>query len=386
MQYMFNIQRVGKFFFALGLLFFYCEYVMYYVVLLQCSWPTLEAKNIDPLLGVPPSASRKEVKSMILADTHLLGWSQGHWFDKLRREWQMERSFKSASLLFSPDAVFILGDIFDEGKWASDKEFNEHVQRFRKMFPHSTDTAMQVLVGNHDVGFHYMMSGHKLKRFEDSFKADMVRMVNLDGSLFILVNSMALEGDGCKLCMTARIKLKKMARKLQCSKNPKDPSLKCDGIETIPYSRPILMQHFPLFRNSDEECTGPDAPPEEEKSIKFRPQIDALSREATQELFQWFEPRLAITAHTHHGCLTLHKFKKSSIPEWTVPSFSWRNRKNPSFLLMVSTPTDYAINKCFLPNEDSANYIYASGVLLIFCWFVSPVILRCKLSRYRKES
>ncbi|XP_064640414.1 metallophosphoesterase 1-like isoform X2 [Lineus longissimus] len=323
---------------------------------------------------------------MILADTHLLGWSQGHWFDKIRREWQMERSFKSASLLFSPDAVFILGDIFDEGKWANDKEFNEHVQRFRKMFPHSTDTEMQVLVGNHDVGFHYMMSDHKLKRFEDSFKADMVRMVNLDGSLFILVNSMALEGDGCKLCMTARIKLKKIARQLQCSKNPKDPSLKCDGVEAIPYSRPILMQHFPLFRDSDEECSGLDAAPEDEKTIKFKPQIDALSREATQELFQWFEPRLVITAHTHHGCFTLHKFKKSSIPEWTVPSFSWRNRKNPSFLLMVSTPTNYAINKCFLPDENTAIYIYASGLILIFCWFISPVILRCKLSRYRKES
>jgi hypothetical protein len=44
------------------------------------------------------------------------------------------------------------------------------------------------------------------------------------------------------------------------------------------------FQHFPLFRNSDEECTGPDAPPDEEKSIPFKPQIDTLSREATQEV------------------------------------------------------------------------------------------------------
>lgn len=37
------------------------------------------------------------------------------------REWQMERAFQTALWLLRPEIVFILGDIFDEGKWSSQK-------------------------------------------------------------------------------------------------------------------------------------------------------------------------------------------------------------------------------------------------------------------------
>lgn len=37
------------------------------------------------------------------------------------REWQMERSFQTALFLLRPEMVFILGDVFDEGKWSSNK-------------------------------------------------------------------------------------------------------------------------------------------------------------------------------------------------------------------------------------------------------------------------
>ena len=46
---------------------------------------------------------------MLLADTHLLGPYRGHWFDKLRREWQMHRAFQTAITLHKPEVVFILG-------------------------------------------------------------------------------------------------------------------------------------------------------------------------------------------------------------------------------------------------------------------------------------
>lgn len=35
------------------------------------------------------------------------------------REWQMERAFQTALWLLQPEVVFILGDVFDEGKWSS---------------------------------------------------------------------------------------------------------------------------------------------------------------------------------------------------------------------------------------------------------------------------
>lgn len=46
---------------------------------------------------------------MLLADVHLLGPYTGHWADKLKREWQMHRSFQTAIKLFHPEVVFILG-------------------------------------------------------------------------------------------------------------------------------------------------------------------------------------------------------------------------------------------------------------------------------------
>lgn len=59
------------------------------------------------------------------------------WLWSNRREWQMERAFQTALWLLRPEVVFILGDIFDEGKWSSQKvttsswlsKINQHKQR-----------------------------------------------------------------------------------------------------------------------------------------------------------------------------------------------------------------------------------------------------------------
>ena len=60
----------------------YNEFLVYYLVLLQCWWPELNSSLLD--LGVA-SDHQGEIKALVLADTHLLGSREGHWFDKLRR-------------------------------------------------------------------------------------------------------------------------------------------------------------------------------------------------------------------------------------------------------------------------------------------------------------
>lgn len=94
-------------------LFVFCEWLIYYLVILQCSWP--EFYNEEN------SRRSEPLKAMLLTDTHLLGSQDGHWFDKLRREWQMERAFQTAISYFNPDVVFLLGDLFDEGMKCSDE-------------------------------------------------------------------------------------------------------------------------------------------------------------------------------------------------------------------------------------------------------------------------
>ena len=79
---------------CLGLL--YNEFLVYYLVLSLCQYPpVMDSTTSSPV--------------MILADTHLLGSRLGHWADKLRREWQMYRTFQTAQTLFSPRHVFFLG-------------------------------------------------------------------------------------------------------------------------------------------------------------------------------------------------------------------------------------------------------------------------------------
>lgn len=97
----------------------FCEYIIYYVVIYECTWPLLNDK--DSFKNGKFIDKAQTLRVMILSDPHLLGSQNGHWFDKLRREWQMKRSFQTAMTFFRPEAVFILGDIFDEGMICSDE-------------------------------------------------------------------------------------------------------------------------------------------------------------------------------------------------------------------------------------------------------------------------
>ncbi|XP_037537794.1 metallophosphoesterase 1 [Nematolebias whitei] len=338
--------------------FFFCEYLIYFPAIFQCAWPKLGRARDGEGTGGADSA----VRAMVLSDTHLLGAVGGHWFDKLRREWQMERAFQTALWLLQPEVVFILGDIFDEGKWSSQKHWEDDVRRFHRMFRHSPDTELVVLVGNHDIGFHYEMDWFKLQRFEKVFNASSTRMVTKRGVNFLLVNSVAMHGDGCPICQSVEKELIRLSRDLNCSlqksQSNSERAENCEGSRSYPPTAPVMLQHYPLYRVSDASCSGPDAAPPEERHLLFREKYDVLSKEASQRLLRWFRPRLILSGHTHSGCEFLHNKK---YPEISVPSFSWRNRNNPSFILASVSPSSYSLSKCFLPEESTVIGVYCSA-------------------------
>ncbi|CAH1133814.1 unnamed protein product [Ceutorhynchus assimilis] len=321
-------------------LLLYCEVLIFYFVQMNCSWPSLDPSKSDETI---PSSTEKPLKIMVLADTHLLGSKRGHWLDKLRREWQMYRAFQTAITLHNPELVFVLGDLMDEGHICSEKEFDYYIDRFYNLFSVPDGTKMYVVVGNHDIGFHYRISPYLQKRFEKGFKSPPVQLVSLRGNHFVLVNSMALEGDGCFLCQPAEVELRNIEKILKCSKNS---TKGCDPSLTLPkYSRPILMQHYPLYRESDKECTDFDAAPMPEKEELFRENWECLSKEATYQILKQVQPRLALSGHTHHGCT--RQLPIGGI-EITIPSFSWRNKNNPNYAL-VRISTDncfFLVAKC----------------------------------------
>ncbi|XP_037003878.2 metallophosphoesterase 1 isoform X2 [Artibeus jamaicensis] len=334
----------------------FCEFLIYYLVIFQCNWPKVKTSAYHS----EQETHETVLKAMFLADTHLLGEIRGHWLDKLRREWQMERAFQTALWLLQPEVVFILGDIFDEGKWSSSQAWADDVARFQKMFRHPPHVQLKVVAGNHDIGFHYQMDTYRIKRFDKVFNPEM--LFSWKGINFVMVNSVALEGDGCNICSEAEAELVKISHKLNCSR-----------------------EHFPLYRRSDANCSGEDAAPPEERSVPFKERYDVLSREASQKLLWWLQPRLVLSGHTHSACEVLHG---PGVPELSVPSFSWRNRHNPSFIMGSMTPTKHALAKCYLPLEDTVliTYCGAAGFLVVIILvdlglLASPFLLGCKLLR-----
>ncbi|XP_037298480.1 metallophosphoesterase 1 isoform X2 [Manduca sexta] len=343
----------------------YCEFGIYYVVIAQCSWPEL--------LG---GSEETTLKAFMLADTHLLGPWRGHWLDKMRREWQMNRAFQTIVHVHRPEIIFLLGDLFDEGEWTNRDQFEDYVTRFRKLFAVPEDIKLYVTVGNHDIGFHNNIRRGSIERFNKAFNTTSVQLVTIKGNHFVLINSMAMEGDYCSLCTDARSRIESISEILQCSENPTkctSKSKKYIKRNKHNYSRPILLQHFPLFRKSDAVCTEPDAPPLPERNKPFRLKIDALSKDATDYLVSKLKPRAVFGGHTHHGCLLHHNYKLSDsieFSEYSIPSFSWRNRPDPKYMLVKISPENYAVNKCELPKETTIAFTAIVSLILFSCYLV----------------
>lgn len=95
-----------------------------------------------------------------------------------------------------------------------------------------------------------------------------------------------------------------------------------------------FCQHFPMYRESDKDCIGEDTAPASEKNVKFKEAFDCLSKQSSELLFKLIKPRLILSGHTHHHCITKHVLEDKSVVEYSVPSFSWRNRNDPSFYLV----------------------------------------------------
>jgi len=316
--------------------FLFNEFFIYYAFISLCKWPLQETSNIN--------------RAIILSDTHLLGIRLGHWFDKLRREWQMRRSFQTALQIHQPDVVFILGDLFDEGKWVTDdEEWKMYVERAEELF-NSPNSPLYVVIGNHDVGFHNHMTEAKIKRFFDHYQKKHFELIELNfGVFFILVNSMSLQDDHCSICNQANEEFDELQNYFHCSLS----KTHCKNGEIIK-SRPILLQHFPLYRESDESCSGLDAArPEEIKP--FVEGFDCVSKASSQKLLKNLSPRLVLSGHTHNGCEYKHE---DGTVEISVPSFSWRNRNNPSFMMLSVSKDDWEITKCYLPTESLVFFIY----------------------------
>lgn len=138
---------------------------------------------------------------------------------------------------------------------------------------------------------------------------------------------MTMEGDGCGFCWKAENDIKLIGRQLMCANDKSNPKCKYMDRPLDSYSQPILLQHFPMYRKSDTDCIEHDSPAIE----TYRERWEVISQRATEFLGRTLQPRVAFSGHSHHYC---HSINSLGIDEYTVASFSWRNKRNPSFLLV----------------------------------------------------
>lgn len=62
------------------------------------------------------------------------------------------------------------------------------------------------------------INAHNRRRFSNAFDAPSVRRLDIRGNTFMLLNSMAFEGDGCAMCHEATGLLKDITTALDCHK------------------------------------------------------------------------------------------------------------------------------------------------------------------------
>lgn len=216
------------------------------------------------------------------------------------------------------------------------------------------------MVGNHDIGFHYRAHPYFIYRFEQAFNTESINLYKIKNLNFITINSVAMEGDTCDLCTQARSELQELSKEF----------IKCKSKNC----QPIILQHFPTYRDSDNECFEKD----DSKFEIYREKWEVLSKESTKLIGKSLKPKLAFSGHSHYYCRLNNSL---NIEEFTVASYNWRNTEKPSFLLAKFSNSEYNVMKCNLPSENTIIIWYA----VTFCILLFILIRNCRKSDARSK-
>ena len=100
------------------------------------------------------------------------------WMTRWDEDKYLSRTFAAACSHVQPEVVVFLGDLFDEGRTATDSEFHQYRDRFRRIFKVCNGAIALYLPGESDIGGEgtNTMKWEKLQRFTKDFgKPNFVR-------------------------------------------------------------------------------------------------------------------------------------------------------------------------------------------------------------------
>lgn len=149
---------------------------------------------VHPLWNWPrlPAHNEVSVRLLLVADPQLLGrgnTAPGPLGYVVR--WDADRFVRKthelAHYYFKPDVTIFLGDLFDEGEIANDRDFWSYVQRFLSVFSSIRFHQSVIVPGDNDIGGEVTAPLEKrIRRFNSYFRNDSI--TTYGGVDFIKVN------------------------------------------------------------------------------------------------------------------------------------------------------------------------------------------------------
>jgi len=326
---------------------------------------------------------------LIISDPHILG-PNINFIDKFWHELNMQISFNAILAALSGHwkneyEKIILGDILDFGLFyrstdQNNQVFQKDLNIFYKIFKNS-----HAVLGNHDVAFPLMTNPQRINRMNNIFgrksTSEIIRFPATKANFVILNSSGFIDQEKTKTNYNKEIgriseqNIEEISKVFE-QNYPEELTiyqkslingtlyLRNEAKSRIP-DRPIILQHFPLWRLNDELCKNnlADSAKYTDRNTINNPDREALSPGISGKIIKKIKPKMIFSGHTHNGCLRKHD---NNLLEVSVASFNYRNRDNPVYILLKIFDDKIMVSKNFVPRQSwlIARHFFATSFVI----------------------
>jgi calcineurin-like phosphoesterase family protein len=209
--------------------FIICEIIITDYYLFHCTFPQISQSS--------------QINIILIADPQLTdqySYKQHGLLLKLTEFYSdiyMKRNFKKIITRLDPEVIIFVGDLMDGGREWEQDQFNEELQRFKKIFTYNYDRIISLgVAGNHDIGFGKAIVKSAHERYIKTF-GDVNSVSCIGDHCFFAIDTIALSGNHKDQSF---IKAQKFLDDLLDFKHD--------------FTKRILLTHVPLYRPENAEC------------------------------------------------------------------------------------------------------------------------------------
>ncbi|CAH3108457.1 unnamed protein product [Porites lobata] len=308
-----------------------------------------------------PAPSSSSLNLLLISDSQIQGFRNepsgilGS-ITRLDADWYLQKAFMLLMMVFTPDAVIHLGDIFDEGNIATDDEFLHYKTRHDKIFNVRDGVTKIHVAGDNDIGGEWMdsITQNLVSRFSQYF-GSINEIIELKSFQIVKVNTLSLR-------RSKPFKDEEKAYNKTLEFIDELPS-KLDGTKPS-----ILISHTTLKRISNKAT--------------ITKLIDAI------------QPTYAFSGDIHVPASFHHLIGSVRFTEYVVPTCSYRMGTDKMGAAIAILGTDGSIDYSILslpvryPFFRTYLVVLAYCLVSFLCWLISnafrilPNTICCLLSRY----